>query len=224
MKKYAFTLAEVLITLGIIGFIAAMTLPALIQKQIEKHTVTRVKKAYSTIANAYRAAQYEYGDNFRKEINWMNSEGRVKFLDKIRPFLDIAIDCKAVEAAVCFPKLNNRLDPFYYPYLERRGTDYLSKYKNSAVILKDGTMIIIFDSPHNNMHAVQILVDINGPSKPNHYGHDTFFFFIEDSSKNQLLGKRPISGPTSCQRNSRDYAYGCADLILKNDNMDYLRK
>lgn len=44
MKKYAFTLAEVLITLGIIGFIAAMTLPALIQKQIEKHTVTRVKK------------------------------------------------------------------------------------------------------------------------------------------------------------------------------------
>ena len=40
----AFTLAEVLITLGIIGIVAAMTMPSLIQNYQEKATVTRVKK------------------------------------------------------------------------------------------------------------------------------------------------------------------------------------
>ena len=43
----AFTLAEVLITLGIIGIVAAMTLPAIIQKQQDKITVTKLKKMYS---------------------------------------------------------------------------------------------------------------------------------------------------------------------------------
>ncbi len=45
-KRNAFTLAEVLITLGIIGVVAALTLPAIVQKNYEKETVARVKKAY----------------------------------------------------------------------------------------------------------------------------------------------------------------------------------
>lgn len=44
MKKYAFTLAEVLITLGIIGVVAAMTLPTVVNKYREKETVTKLKK------------------------------------------------------------------------------------------------------------------------------------------------------------------------------------
>ena len=48
MKK-AFTLAEVLITLGIIGIVAAMTLPTLIGKYQKKQTVTQLKKAYRDI-------------------------------------------------------------------------------------------------------------------------------------------------------------------------------
>ena len=48
MKK-AFTLAEVLITLGIIGVVASMTLPAIIQKNNEKTTVSKLKKVYSVL-------------------------------------------------------------------------------------------------------------------------------------------------------------------------------
>ena len=43
-NKKAFTLVEVLITLGIIGVVAAMTLPALIQKQHRKETSVKLKK------------------------------------------------------------------------------------------------------------------------------------------------------------------------------------
>lgn len=49
MKK-AFTLAEVLITLGIIGIVAAMTLPALIGKYQKNQTLTQLKKAYTEIS------------------------------------------------------------------------------------------------------------------------------------------------------------------------------
>ena len=56
LKKSAFTLAEVLITLGIIGVVAALTIPSLIQKYEEKQTVSQVKKAYSEISQAYMSA------------------------------------------------------------------------------------------------------------------------------------------------------------------------
>ena len=46
MNKRAFTLAEVLITLGIIGVVAAMTLPTLLNKYQEVVTVNKVKKFY----------------------------------------------------------------------------------------------------------------------------------------------------------------------------------
>ena len=62
LKKAAFTLAEVLITLGIIGVVAAMTLPSLIQNYHEKQRVTQLKKAYSVMQNAFLMAQEEYGD------------------------------------------------------------------------------------------------------------------------------------------------------------------
>ena len=57
-----FTLAEVLITLGIIGIIAAMTLPSLIQKNNNKVVEARLKKFYSSINQAILMAENDYGD------------------------------------------------------------------------------------------------------------------------------------------------------------------
>ena len=51
-RDFAFTLAEVLITLGIIGVVAAMTLPTLLNKNEERVTVTKVKKFYSVMNQA----------------------------------------------------------------------------------------------------------------------------------------------------------------------------
>ena len=60
-KKAAFTLAEVLITLGIIGVVAAMTLPTLISNYKDQELVTRTKKAYSVIEQAALMAQQDLG-------------------------------------------------------------------------------------------------------------------------------------------------------------------
>ena len=61
MKK-GFTLAEVLITLGIIGVVAAMTIPSLIQSYKEKATVTAVKQSYSIFAQALKMVTIDNPD------------------------------------------------------------------------------------------------------------------------------------------------------------------
>lgn len=64
MNSKAFTLAEVLITLGIIGIVAAMTLPTLIGNYKEKILVVQVKKSYAELQNAIKmyAARNECSD------------------------------------------------------------------------------------------------------------------------------------------------------------------
>ena len=61
-RKVAFTLAEVLITLGIIGVVAAMTLPALIQNYKKQVVETRMKKFYSNINQAIQFSENDNGD------------------------------------------------------------------------------------------------------------------------------------------------------------------
>lgn len=61
MKKNAFTLAEVLITLGIIGVVAALTLPTLIQNHKKTEIVSKLKKASSTISQAHMRATTDFG-------------------------------------------------------------------------------------------------------------------------------------------------------------------
>lgn len=62
MNRKAFTLSEVLITIGLLGIVMAMTLPQLIKNYQKKVTVERLKKAYSVISNAMEVSQHENGD------------------------------------------------------------------------------------------------------------------------------------------------------------------
>lgn len=70
-KKFAFTLAEVLITLGIIGVVAAMTMPSLIANYQEKQRVSQLKKVYSALSQAFVTAVQENGTPDEWEICMM---------------------------------------------------------------------------------------------------------------------------------------------------------
>ena len=59
--SYAFTLAEVLIVLGIIGIVAELTIPTLMNNVQNQVTVVTVKKAYSTLSQAYTMAVQDNG-------------------------------------------------------------------------------------------------------------------------------------------------------------------
>ena len=55
LKRFGFTLPEVLITLGIIGVVAALTIPNFIENYNKRATAVRLKKTYNTLATAIQA-------------------------------------------------------------------------------------------------------------------------------------------------------------------------
>ena len=57
------TVGEVLITLGVIGVVAAMTMPTLIKKYQQHVAVTQLKKAYTELNQAIKFSEAEYGGN-----------------------------------------------------------------------------------------------------------------------------------------------------------------
>ncbi len=92
MKK-AFTMAEVLITLGIIGIVAAMTFPQLIKNYQAKVYETAFKKAYSNLSKAYLMTQQELGvTNLRKAYATYDNVNKVTLSQKCSgiPFIKIS--------------------------------------------------------------------------------------------------------------------------------------
>lgn len=149
-RLLGFTLAEVLITLGIIGVVAALTLPSVIQNYQKKVTVERLKKSYSTLA---QAVQMSVKDNDEVET-WDFSLSAQEFMDKyIAPYIkDISTRAK-----------NN-------------GDDNNSK----EYIFADGTTIYAwtFNTTLQQCIFIRLKVDINGDAGPNILGKDVFSFFI----------------------------------------------
>jgi prepilin-type N-terminal cleavage/methylation domain-containing protein len=82
-----FTLAEVLITLGIIGVVAALTMPALISNHRKNVTLTKLKKVYSVMNQAYGLAVVENGD-FENWAMDVNNEGDPFQPSLLQPSLD----------------------------------------------------------------------------------------------------------------------------------------
>ena len=69
-KNYAFTLAEILVTLGIIGVVAALTMPALIANHKKQVVISRMQKFYTTINQAVKFSEAENGD----AADWQSAE------------------------------------------------------------------------------------------------------------------------------------------------------
>ncbi len=83
LKRAAFTLAEVLITLGIIGVVAALTLPALINNYEKSVVETRMQKFYTNINSALKLSVVENGDmvDWKFPQNYYDWEGSEEFFN-----------------------------------------------------------------------------------------------------------------------------------------------
>ena len=92
LKTPAFTLAEILITLGIIGIVAAMTLPTLIMNHRKQVTVNKVKKFYTVMSQATNSAIAEYGsmEDWQGFTTTRNGEEMQNWFDTyLKPYLKV---------------------------------------------------------------------------------------------------------------------------------------
>ena len=224
--RWGFTLAEVLITLGIIGVVAAVTLPTLIADHREKQTVVRLKHTYSLISQAVRMMIFEHG-----ELNLWSDDSKEFFEQELTKQLKIIgeQDC---------------------PYaIWRKGLCSFAVNSNHKYVLNNGVVVGVtgrnLNSPpdassfHRCNTSVQkalsgdgigmhyggcafISVDINGRSKPNQYGKDSFAFRVYTD------GVLPQGHIEQCSQEgfnmcTSDGGANCTAWVIYHENMDYLK-
>lgn len=218
--KPAFTLAEVLITLGIIGIVAAMTIPTLIQKNFEKQTVTKLRETQSILAQAMKMAEEEYGDPSGWGLTGANSESAVIIAKNLKPYLKLAADCGVNDSKYACVSKNQykRLNG------ENHGDYAISRNDCYKIALLNGSSIwwrATYGVGEDRL--ITFWIDVNGKYQPNMYGKDLFVFVYEKSSnsiKPHGSNKKDDYWENSCKKNST--GFGCAYYVLQNQNMNYL--
>ncbi len=121
-KKNAFTLAEVLITLGIIGVIASMTLPTLVQNNKNKEVEAKLKKVYSLMNQAILMSEKDNGPKEYWNFSCTPDEdGNVN-----------ADECK------------NGMEKYFLPYLKYTKAENFENSLgfNTAVYFSDGSILV----------------------------------------------------------------------------------
>lgn len=225
----AFTLAEVLITLGIIGIVAEITIPVLMQNMADQQTVGMLKKEYSVLSQAYTMAVQENGT----PDNWGLTPGNSpQILNMLKPYLKVSKDCIDASSG-CWPAGIN------YPFLSPSAGYYhvIDDMVYPKLSLVDGTTIMgyansttptcntptIGSTPALSNTCGNYYIDINGYKPPNKWGKDLFMFYI---TKNGIIPsgtQQEIYYPfTDCDKDT-GRGIGCAAWVLYNENRDYLK-
>ena len=192
MFKRAFTMAEVLITLGIIGIVAAITIPTLVQRHKSKVIISQLKKSYSELQYVSDCIFNDYGENFFNIVKANDNQGVKNIIMKYYPG---SVDCPDGK---CYTSKG-------ISYITYTGTSMLAQGSNSnyyfglaQFLTKDGRLVSVGGANDNGR---MISVDVNGPfKKPNAWGRDTFTFRITENKVS------PCGGNTSC---SNVYNYNC---------------
>lgn len=207
--KEAFTLAEVLITLGIIGIVASLTLPTIIEQHQKLETVTKLKKAYSTLSQAIERAKVDNGDiqNWGlSDFNRTSIENRkditVGFSEKyLIPYLNNVESAKYITPKKFgYDKISN-LDgtsPLWFDLITPR---YLMALNDGTVVGVDidSTNIGTPENRNDVIWAIIFFVDLNGIKEPNIIGRDIFAFNLRTQDDAKFM---PYSYSTSTYSSS----------------------
>lgn len=251
MKKIAFTLAEILIVLGLIGIVAESTIPTLVndfQKQVQ---VTQLKKFYTNFEQGMRAYMASQGctDDLACTGLFASSSPETTWQDRMNTELP-----KIFRVDKIYGEQNSELSLFKTTYLDNSGTSalfYLSSFysfttlDNFLIGMGDGggncTRYPTYESKLKNACGL-LYVDINGFQKPNKLGRDVFNFVL---ANNGMLYPRDGIENSLARNNNLSYywknlpaegcgipdnpviptgykGYGCAARIIDNGwKMDY---
>lgn len=230
--KLGFTLAEVLITLGIVGVVASMTLPTLNNNVQKQSYEAGAKKAYNIISNAVGMYMVDQGtDDLTETPLYNNQDGLRAFVNK---YFRVSMDCGNryynSNGASCFAK------EFYS--MNRSSKSDISKAQCMQVVALADSMAMCFDSgPIEDAAAGEdtngdgvvdendkvvsnnasfddgtpliIEVDINGPNGPNVTGRDVFSYVV---NRNGLVGSKQ----EDCGTTTENARKACIEKYTKN--------
>ena len=197
-KKFAFTLSEVLVTMGIIGVISALTVPTLVNNYQRKALALQLRKTVSDIENAVDMLITEEGKTKFSATSYYNN------LDGfITNRLKTIKTCTKDKTNECFANENyNTINGDAGSAFTCEGNSYV--LANSAAICMYKKVGLYNGNP-------VVVVDTNGQAGPNIGGRDIFTFTI--------LPNGEIYGTGNENECSRDpFGDGCFDLLVTENN------
>ena len=175
-----------MITLGIIGVVAAMTLPSLVGNYKKTQTVTQLKKVYTLFNQAFRLSEV---DN-ESSLYWDSSKGSQVYFDTYwKPYLKILRTCSGSSG---YKDCNyTSVNPWYRSNGTKDSYMVVRDGLRVTSILPDGTLVSILtesgfgsasgeevDEEGNLIYGggadTRIIVDLNASKAPNQFGKDTF--------------------------------------------------
>ncbi len=197
--NFGFTLAEVLITLGIIGVVAAMTMPTLIQNQQKRSLEVATKKFYSMMSQAVRQYMADEGvDDLRNsslcynydadtsDDAWYAAQEKTKAF--VKKYFKIVKECDRNQNT-CFPPIQN--------FNKSITTDVVCP-NNYSFVTADGAAMCIYSTDWSI--PIEIRVDVNGKKGPNRNGYDVWSMdiFYDGSIDESTVGPECRQGKGAC--------------------------
>ena len=213
-RKAAFTLAEVLVTLAIIGVIAALTIPSLLNNINNSQHVAALQKSYSTLS---QATQLIMKDNAGSVKGLCDSNPCLK--DIFQNYMIGVKSCDVVGASgECWHKSNE------WFYLNGKPAPGSYSY-HSSLIGNDGSIIVFLNNDQNCSISMEnislpivcgrIRVDTNGFKSPNTVGRDIFDFYLLE---NKIVPRGGENDSSICDSTN---GWGCAAKVLSEGAMNY---
>ena len=230
--RFGFTLAEVLITLGIIGVVAALTIPTLMTNYKKKQYYTQFMKARSALENAIKLYEDEHGILYDSKAREYLTGEKVKDLAAYFPGAQLVTDDNYEDMLSGY----NKIKVSYNYDGSERDIDASSMYDvlfvgpERGFITNDG--MLYFMNKNDGFVGWGGYVDINGPnSGPNTYGRDIFVFYLNKSVQkgeccNSMWGQNSSCVPLDDDNYGwcyGDYKMGlnCAARLIERGKMDY---
>ena len=241
-ESFGFTLSEVLITLGIIGVVAALTLPSLITKINNKGYAEKLIKTYSLIQNVTNKIIEEEGE--LSTWSWSarydaDTSGNDNIVENYVKHLNVAKRC-ALNSADFGAENNCTSNNKKIRYLNGSmdnvtGIANYEIYSTSyPIVLADGTVVAISFLEGGNGHGVMwghpdmaFTIDVNGKKPPNQIGRDIFILYANKRDKGKVL---PFTNELSINGASYDFrdtcdttksGLSCAYRIISEGKMNY---
>ena len=206
----AFTLAEVLIALTVIGVIAAITVPALIQRTQKQEYVSALQKAYSTLSQAANMIIAENGSPKCNDGGWACSNREV--YDLFKKYLNNTKECREVKGG-CVPQGSYKFLGSSYIWLDADNYPVFVMSDGIQVMFEGADKNCSFSRDSDNSVCAYLAVDINGAKQPNRVGRDVF----------RLVVKETGLYPNGCPSENCPNAWGldCACKVIREGAMNY---
>lgn len=214
----AFTLAEVLVTLGIIGVVSAMTLPTLVKNHQRQVYVTQLQKVYNEMSQAFEQVITDSNAvNLRESKYWR--EGNEWFF---RNYFKTTKICSGNDVYDCFADEYKNMNGNTIRLRGFIATGGGEDGVGVSAVLADGASVFVMGN--GNMNTV--VTDINGKQGPNILGRDLFDFGFDENGNIYVEGdiEDLVSNfSTNCTSAVDQGRYGACLAKILNDGwkMDY---